>query len=139
MEDFAIHSHTKLRFFSFVLACSSVLAGCATITTVTPDGQKTTRSREEFERYVELVFRRQNQASLEVGQLLDEEVNPEVSRQFEFAERRMLDACSALNQIARHEMERDDPGIVLELEVRDTIGDCDFATRVLEQLLAEQE
>ncbi len=139
MEDFAIQSHLRLRVFPLVLALSSILSGCASITTITPDGQKTTRSREEFEHYVESVFRRQNQASLEVGQLLDEEIDPKNSRQLELAERRMLDACGALNQVVRHEMDRDDPGILLELEVRDTIGDCDFATRILEQLITAQE
>jgi hypothetical protein len=88
---------------------------------------------------VESVFRRQNRASLEVGQLLNEEISPKDSIALESAERYMLKACSALNQVVRQEMDRNDPGMLLEIEVKDTIGDCDFATRIVEQLIAEQE
>lgn len=132
--------HRPLLFFNFALAFSFVLAGCATtITTITPDGQEITRSREEFEGYVESVFRRQNRAALEVGQILDEGISPETAHELDAAERSMLKACSALNRVVRHEMERDDPGILLEIEVRNTIGGCDFATRQLERLIAGQE
>ncbi|MGH8549946.1 MAG: hypothetical protein ACRERU_15335 [Methylococcales bacterium] len=118
---------------------SLTLAACGNITTITPDGQETTRSREEFESYVESVFRRQNQASVEAGQLVNEEIRPRNRGELEAAERNMLRACSALNQVVKLKMEQQDPGIFLELEVRDTIGDCDFATRILEQLIALQE
>jgi hypothetical protein len=128
-----------LVYFCLVQTVSFFATGCATVTTISPDGQKTTRSREEFESYVESVFRRQNQASLEVGQLLNEGLNAEDSAALETAERRMLSACSALNEVVRKEMDQTDPGILLEMEVRDTIGDCDFATRILENLLAEFE
>ncbi|MCI0668421.1 MAG: hypothetical protein L0Y43_10245 [Methylococcaceae bacterium] len=115
------------------------LAACTGITTTTPDGRETTRSREEFERYVEAVFRRQNQASVEAGQLLNEEIKPGDRIALEAAERNMLRACSALNQVVKQKMERENPGIFLEMEVRDTIGACDFTTRMLEELIAEQE
>lgn len=88
---------------------------------------------------MESVFRRQNQASVEAGQLLNDEINPRDRTALEAAERNMLGACSALNQVVKQKMDQRDPGIFLEMEVRDTIGDCDFATRILEQLIAEPE
>lgn len=104
-----------------------------------PDGQETTRTREEFEGYVESVFRRQNQASVEAGQLLEEDLSPKDRTALEALERNMLNACSALNQVARDQMDQRDSGLFLEVEVRDTIGNCDFATRNLEKRIAELE
>ena len=115
------------------------ITGCAGITTVLPDGRETTRSREEFERYVESVFRRQNKASLESGQLLSEEIDSQKSAELESAERYMLRSCSALNQVVQENMDRKDPGILLEIKVRDTIGACDFATQIVEELIVELE
>lgn len=104
-----------------------------------PDGGKTSRSVDEFEGYVESVFRRQNRAILETGQLLDEDLSQQDSLTLEKAEHRVLEACTALNQVVKHQMEQKKPGILLELKVKNTIGDCDFATRTLEQLILAQE
>lgn len=117
-----------------------MLIACTAITTKTPDGLEVTRSRDEFEQYVESVFRRQNQASLEVGQMLDDAVaSPRERLALETAEQKMLVACDALNQVAHQRMEQNDPGIVLKIEVKNTIGDCDFATRELERLIEARE
>jgi len=117
----------------------TTLFGCTSITTIRPDGREITRSIDEFKGYVESVFRRQNQVTLNTGQLLDEDISESTGLGLETAERRMLDACDALNQIARKKMNRNEPGILLELEVRNTIGKCDHATEQLEQLIAELE
>lgn len=136
-EEIRINHHRTFSLKVIAASLSFMLTGCAGITTVMPDGEETTRSREDFEKYVESVFRRQNRASLEVGQLLNDEISARDSDQFERAEGYMLKACSALNRVARQEMERNDPGILLKMEVRDTIGECDFATRILEEMIAE--
>lgn len=116
-----------------------MLAACTGITTKAPDGVEVTRTRAEFEQYVESVFRRQNNASLEAGQLLDDTLDdPEQRRKIEDAERNMLASCGALNRVAHQRMEQDDPGILLEIEVKNTIGECDFATRELERLIEAQ-
>ncbi|MGR9106805.1 MAG: hypothetical protein ACU843_07730, partial [Gammaproteobacteria bacterium] len=122
-EESLINSRTPLAL-SILAGTLLSLTGCATITTVTPDGKETTRTREEFEQYVESVFRRQNRASLEAGQLLDEELSAADSREIATAERYMLKACSALNQVVAQKMEQNDPGILLEMKVKDTIGEC---------------
>ncbi|MGH8499523.1 MAG: hypothetical protein ACRERV_12070 [Methylococcales bacterium] len=89
---------------------------------------------------MESVFRRQNSASLAVGQLLDDTIgSPREKLALETAERKMLAACDALNRVVHQQMEQHDPGILLEIEVKNTIGDCDFATRGLERLIEEQE
>jgi hypothetical protein len=115
------------------------LSGCTSITTIRPDGRQITRSIDEFKGYVESVFRRQNQATLNTGQLLDENISENIGLELETTENRMLDACGALNQVAREKMNRNEPGILLELKVRNTIGECDHATEQLEQLIEELE
>jgi hypothetical protein len=115
------------------------LSGCTSITTIRPDGRQITRSIDEFKGYVESVFRRQNQATLNTGQLLDENISENIGLELETTEHRMLDACGALNQVAREKMNRNEPGILLELKVRNTIGECDHATEQLEQLIEELE
>ncbi len=135
VEELAIQSTT---ITSVLLAL--ILAGCAGVTTTTPDGRETTRSRDEFEQYVKSVLRRQSSASIETGQLLDETIdNPETRLALETAERKMLLACDALNRVVHQKMEQNDPGILLEIEVKNTIGDCDFATRDLERLIGTLE
>ncbi|MBT8447895.1 MAG: hypothetical protein KJO38_12140, partial [Gammaproteobacteria bacterium] len=41
---------------------AGALAACATVTVKTPDGERVTRSKDEFGDYVEHVFRTQNRA-----------------------------------------------------------------------------
>jgi hypothetical protein len=117
----------------------TTLSGCTSVTTIKPDGLEITRSIDEFKGYVESVFRRQNQTTLTTGQLLDEDISESTSLELETAEHRMLDACDSLNQLARKKMSRNEPGILLELEVRNTIGKCDHATEQLEQLIEKLE
>ena len=131
------HIRRELRIGTLLIVL--ILSSCTTVTTTTPDGRETTRSLEDFEDYVESVFRRQNKATLDSGQLLDEEINPQDCLTLEQAEHKMLSACSALNQVVKHKMEQSDSGILLELEVKNTIGDCDFAARELEQLIEAQD
>ncbi|RUM53495.1 MAG: hypothetical protein DSY87_03660 [Methylococcus sp.] len=117
----------------------ATLSGCTSITTTRSDGRQITRSIDQFKGYIESVFRRQNQATLNTGQLLDEDISESTALELESAEHRMLDACGALNQVARKKMNRNKPGILLELKVRNTIGECDHATEQLEQLIEELE
>jgi hypothetical protein len=119
----------KLKLLPIVL-----LQACSTVTTTLPDGSHKTQSIEEFEQYAESVFRRQNQATAQAGMLLDEDLNPGDYNAMEAAESDMLRACKALNEIANRQIDQQDSNILLELEVKQTIGECDYATQNVEQL-----
>lgn len=138
-KEHPIPIHPKVRSACLALILALTLIACTRITTVMPDGRETTRTREEFETYVESVFRRQNQALLEAGEMLESPLDPNNVRQLEYAEKRVLQACGALNQVAREKMENHDPDILLEIKVKDSIGDCDFATKVLEEVIVESK
>ena len=116
----------------FTILC---LQACATVTTKLPDGSQTTRSIKEFEKYAESVFRRQNQATVRIGELLDEDLDPSVITELEAAEEQMLKKCAAINQIARQQMDQQHSNFLLELEVKRSIGECDYATRQIEHIL----
>ena len=111
-----------------------LLQACATVTTTLPDGSQKIRSIEEFEYYAESVFRRQNQATAQAGMLLDEDLNPDDYNALEAAESEMLKVCKALNEIANRQIDQQDTDILLKLEVKQTIGECDYATQKVEQL-----
>jgi len=122
------------RYCRFNLLSLLLLQACATVTTTLPDGSQKTRSIEDFEQYAESVFRRQNQATAQAGMLLDEDLNPDDYKALEAAESRMLMACKALNEIANRQIDQQDSNILLELEVKQSIGECDYATQKVEQL-----
>ena len=111
-----------------------LLQACATVTTTLPDGSQKTRLIEDFEQYAESVFRRQNQATAQAGMLLDEDLNPDDYNALEAAESRMLKVCKALNEIANRQIDQQDINILLKLEVKQTIGECDYATQKVERL-----
>ncbi len=111
-----------------------LLQACATVTTTLPDGSHKTRSIEDFEHYAESVFRRQNQATAQAGMLLDEDLNQDDYNALEAAETAMLRACKSLNEIANRKIDQQDSDILLQLEIKRSIGECDYATQKVEQL-----
>lgn len=114
-----------------------MLQACATVTTTLPDGSHKTQSTRQFERYAESVFRRQNQATVQTGMLLDEDLNPDAYNALDAAESDMLRVCKPLNEIANRQINQQDSDIMLELEVKQTIGECDYATQKVEQLIEQ--
>lgn len=105
------------------------------MTTTLPDGSQTTRSIPEFEQYAETVFKRQNLTTTRIGELMEEELDDEAYNKLEAAEETLLNKCAAINQIARDRIEQKDSNVLLQLKVKQTIGECDYATRQAEQLL----
>ena len=126
-----------MRLHRTILLPVILLPACTTITTTLPDGSQRTRTIEQFEQYAESVFRRQNHAMTQAGMLLDEELTPKQYRELESAEANMLKACKPLNEIANRQIDRQDAGLSLELEAKHSIGDCDYATQKVEQLIKQ--
>lgn len=111
------------------------LCSCTTVTVTAPDGTRHTRSIEEFEKYVEQVFKHQNRVMLESGSLQEELQDPDALRRLEHMEKQVLEACEAVNQAAILQSREEDIDLLLQLEVRDTIAECDHATGQMEQLI----
>ncbi len=119
----------------FACSLTLALAACATVTTRQPDGSSKQLSQEEYAAYAEQVFRRQNSASQRVIYYDSEAEKPENIVALEEAEENMLEACQFLNQIVMSKIYKEDETLILRLRTRQTIDDCDYATRELEALL----
>jgi RNA 3'-terminal phosphate cyclase len=111
-----------------------LLQGCSTVTIRTGDGGEKTMTIEEFRKYSEEVFRRQNRASDQVI-MLSEEVDPATYQKLAETEEQMLEACGPLNEIAARQRDQESVGLSLKLEIAPTIDACDRATAHLEALL----
>jgi len=126
----------KYRFF--VITCLIFLTtSCSTITTVSPNGDQETRTVDEFKVYAENVFRRQNQASSKLIMLLidNETSDLENYNSLVEAEERILDACWPLNNIVVMKIENQPIDLSTQYKVMNTISDCDYITRDVEEFL----
>lgn len=112
-----------------------LMAACSTVATSTPQGERTVRTRAEFERYVEQVFRYQNLVGndLIARSVTYEEMPPALAA----AEEQMVRICHALNAVAVARAEDRDPGLALKRELARTIADCDQAAHAVGRLLQE--
>ena len=125
-----------LIFFHLILLSSS----CSTITTYTPDGTAENRSIEEFELYVEEVFRRQNRISTELIMLLiDYDLNSTEDQHLLLvdAEEKITDACQPLNTMVIMKVENRAIDMSLKFKIVNTISKCEYITRDVEILLKE--
>jgi len=111
------------------------LLSCTTVTLVDINGQSKTRTTEEFKIYVEEVFRRQNNAILDVGLMLDDITDPESAHKLELAEKQLLSACEPVNEAAIRQSEQKSVSWVLQLEVKNSITECDHATHSLNEII----
>ena len=111
-----------------------LLHGCATVTIPIADRGEKTMTIDEFSKYTEAVFRRQNRASDQVI-MLAEEMDPPTYQKLADAEEKMLEACRPLNEIAARQRDQESVGLTLKLEIAPAIDACDRATTRLETLL----
>ncbi|MCC6715685.1 MAG: hypothetical protein IT496_10675 [Gammaproteobacteria bacterium] len=112
-----------------------LMAACSTVATTTPQGERTVRTREEFERYVEQVFRYQNLVGndLIARSVSSEEMPPALAE----AEEHMVRSCHALNAVVIARAEDRDPGLALKRELARTIAGCDQAAQAVGRLLQQ--
>jgi hypothetical protein len=110
-----------------------LLSACSTISTTAPDGAVTVRSRDEFEKYVESVFRYQNSVG---NEMISRSLSVQQSdKPLQSAEERMVASCHYLNAVAVAHAEGRDPGLELKSGLMRTIGECDRAAHDLGELL----
>lgn len=92
------------------------------------------QSREEFERYVENVFRLQNSLTSEIMMLQEsEELNsPEQLLQ---AEQHMRQQCASLNEYVARDVDGQSSGFLLRRRVEKTAAECERAATDLRDLI----
>lgn len=92
------------------------------------------QSREEFERYVENVFRLQNSLTSQVMMLqeTDELQNAERVQQ---AEQRMRQQCDSLNEYVARDVDGQSSGFFLRRRVEKMAVECERAAHDLESLI----
>lgn len=111
----------------------ALIAACSTVTTVSPQGERTVRTREEFEDYVEQVFRYQNLVGNDLIARADsDQVMPPALVE---ADEHMVRSCQALNAVVIARAEDRDPGLALKRELARTIAACDQAAHAVGRLL----
>lgn len=111
-----------------------LLTACATVTTTTPAGERVTRSRGEFEDYVERVFRYENRVVDEL-MMRTELSGEESSEGFAEAEQSVMRSCRYLNEVVVMTAEGGSPSLALKRKLRDTIAGCEHAAREAERFM----
>lgn len=92
------------------------------------------QSREEFERYVENVFRLQNSLTSEIMMLQESEElsSPEQLLQ---AEQHMRQQCASLNEYVARDVDGQSSGFLLRRRVEKTAAECERAATDLRDLI----
>jgi len=92
------------------------------------------QSREEFERYVEDVFRLQNSLTSEV-MMLQETDELKSSERVQQAEQLMRQQCDSLNEYVARDVDGQSSSFLLRRRVEKTAVECERAARDLEALI----
>jgi hypothetical protein len=118
-----------------LIVCAALLSGCAMplFGEYTPVGH----SREEFEHYVEEVFRFQNGMTSEVMMLLETDKAGDNGRLLQ-SEQHMQKVCEPLNEYVSRDMDGLSTGFFLRRQVVKSTMDCDHAAHELKALLDEK-
>lgn len=94
------------------------------------------RSREEFARYVEDVFKQQNHVTSQI-MILMESGDIKSPQPLMKAEQHMQELCSPINEYASRDIDGLNIGFFLRRRVEKSAEDCDKATQEVEVLLNE--
>lgn len=113
------------------------LAACSTVTTHRSNGEAIVMTKAEFEKYVEHVFRYHNQVMSELIELAMDPPDQDGSdaRQLLVAEKRMVSACRALNEVVSETLSGENVGLKLKLDLVDSVPACEEASHAVEDLI----
>lgn len=128
---------TQPRPFWRLSLLVAMLSGCSTITTHKSSGEEIVMTREEFEQYVEHVFRYHNQVMSELIEAADErpDQDPQEKRLLNAAETKMVSACQALNEVVSESLSGENVGLNLKLDLVDTVPACEEASKAVDDLM----
>lgn len=127
---------SPMRTLLIALIFSMSLAGCA-ITSV--DGRRMALRSDEFQAYVEAVFRRQNELSTALALVIDAEPSDSARLgRLEDVELDLLRSCSGLNEIARARRDDEDVGGLAALKRARQAPACERAADRADEALATE-
>lgn len=122
---------------AWLLALCALASGCATITTHSSTGKEIVMTREEFEQYVEHVFRYHNQVMSDlIENAIDRpEQSPHDLQVLNLAEKKMVTACQPLNEVVSESLSGENVGLTLKMELIDTVPACEAASKAVDDLM----
>lgn len=94
------------------------------------------QTKEEFTRYVEAVFRLQNNVTSEL-MLVQDVDDADLQTALSAAEQNMHQACAALNEYAERDSDGLNIGLLLQRKVEKSAADCEQAALKVKALLAK--
>ncbi len=117
-----------------LLACATLIA-CTTVTVKTPDGERVTRSKDEFGDYVEHVFRTQNRALNKL--IFLDAIGPGggVPEDLLAAEEQMVLQCGGINELVARYLDGRPPSMLARRRLVNNIAWCETAALDLENLV----
>jgi hypothetical protein len=129
------NNNLRHRRIALLIACLALLSGCALplFGEYGPIGH----SREEFEHYVEEVFRFQNEMTTKVVMLLETEEKKDMEQILQ-SEQRMHQVCEPLNVYVSRDMDGLSKSLSLRRQVMKSTTDCDHAAHELNTLLEKK-
>jgi hypothetical protein len=113
------------------------LCGCSINPSQPVPEEQNVKSKKQYKRYIETVFRRQNQAMSQIILLPVDELNKKTQQNLADAEQSVTTRCKVLNEIASLRSEGKKESMFQKLKVSRSINDCDAATRELEVILEQ--
>lgn len=113
------------------------LAACSTVTTHRSNGEAIVMTKAEFEKYVEHVFRYHNQVMSELIEMSVDPPDQDLSeaRRLMLAEKQMVSACRALNEVVSEALSGENVGLRLQLDLVDSVPACEEASHAVEDLI----
>ena len=120
-----------------IASLTALLLACSSITTHKTTGEEVSMTQEEFEKYVEKVFRYHNQVMNDLIETATDRASQTVeeSRKLDAAEARMVTMCRILNEIVAESMSGENPGFKLKLDLIDSVPACEAASKTVDDLI----
>ena len=127
----------RIEKIAVMLLLGFFVQGCTNITTHKKSGEEVVMTQEQFEKYVEQVFRYHNQVMNELIESSDElaEQNPTDAKKIKAAEKKMVQACHPLNEVVSESIAGETASLKVKMELADTVPVCEDASRQVDDLM----
>jgi hypothetical protein len=119
-----------------LLIVSIPVLGTACVSVTTQDGERLTAPSTEFRAYVEAVFREQNRVATDLAFALESASDVAARDEIELAERDLIAACAALNEIATERRAGRELSRRRQVDAARSAPECEQATRAAAVTLA---
>lgn len=125
------------RKFLLAASCAAVLSLMACTMVTTRKSGTVMMSGEEFEKYVENVFRYHNQVMNDLIEASDDrsDQDTEEAKALSAAEARMIETCQPLNEVVSEALSGKSLGLSDEMGLADAVPACEEASQVVDELI----